>query len=49
MDWLIRTAKIIRLRLLQVAMQDAENVGNMDAVRRIAPNEAMLRAELEAL
>ncbi len=46
---LTRWLKIVRLRLLQVALQDAEDVGNREAVIRLAPQEAILRAELESI
>lgn len=39
----------IRLRVLQIALHDADITGNRELARRIAPQEALLRAELESL
>jgi hypothetical protein len=44
-----RAGRLIRLRLLQIALSDAEYVGNTEYARRIAPEECRLRAELTSL
>jgi hypothetical protein len=46
---ILRAIRIVRLRLLQIALHDADLVGNREAARRIAPQEARMRAELESL
>lgn len=48
-DWIERKARLVRLRLLQIALHDAECVGNTTTARRLAPEEACLRAELMEL
>jgi hypothetical protein len=52
-DWILSipgrmhmTALRIRLRLLQIALHDAEITGNTETARSIAPTEARLRAQL---
>jgi hypothetical protein len=49
MTSIIRAFKVIRLRLLQIALHDATETGNTDYARRIAPEECRLRAELTSL
>lgn len=39
----------VRLRILQIILHDADLTNNRDLARRVAPKEAMLRAELESL
>lgn len=52
-DWMLgipgrlhMTALRIRLRLLQIALNDAAATGNQEAWHRIAPQETRLRAQL---
>lgn len=46
---LIRAAKLVRLRLLQIELDGYELVGNDNRAMSIAPREALLRAELSDL
>lgn len=39
----------IRLRLLQIALHDAVQTNNHETARRIAPQEASLRAQIGGL
>jgi hypothetical protein len=49
METLIRWYYMIRLRALQIALHDADVTNNRELARRIAPQEALLRSELERL
>lgn len=42
-------ARRLRLRLIQIALHDAELTGNDNVARRLAPEEARMRAELGGL
>lgn len=41
--------KLLRLRLLHIEMHGYELAGNHAAIRRVAPDEARLRAEIATL
>lgn len=49
LDWLEHKARLIRLRLIQIALHDADLTGNAIAARHLAREEVTLRAELEDL
>ncbi len=49
MKSITRALRLVRLRLLQIALHDAEETGNYVVARRLAPQEACLRAELASL
>lgn len=55
-DWVLgipgrlhRRALLVRLRLLQVMLDDARKTDNHEAARRIAPQEVKLRGQLGEL
>lgn len=44
----MRLIELFKLRLVQIALHDADASGNVRRARRLAPIEALLRAEVSA-